>query len=144
MLDKDSSTNMDDGTTTSAHIVNLEKPNVYQSVAEEIFFIDNYECVRKIHNGTVSAVKMISEFYYSRSTRIWLRSGVLFVLASCFQNRTKNIRGPSCVCIPHMQSKDPHLPVPRYGHREPLKYYIAKPLKYYIAKHCIPDWITLR
>lgn len=63
MLDKDSSTNMDDGPTTSAHIVNLEKPNVYQSVAEEIFFIDDYECVRKIHNGTVSAVKMISEFY---------------------------------------------------------------------------------
>ena len=41
----------------------------------------------------------------------WFGCGVPFILTRYLRNGTKNTGGPLCVCTPHMQSKDPPLPL---------------------------------
>ena len=50
-------------------------------------------------------------------SHFWFGCGVPFILARSLRNGTKNTGGPLCVCTPHMQSKDPSLPLHK---KEPI------------------------
>ena len=66
----------------------------------------------------------------SAGRHFWFGCGVPFILARSLRNGTENTGGPLCVCTPHMQSKDPPLPLRKrvadiggHGYRAWLEYY---------------------
>ena len=63
LADLTEQTSFADATIAEANILQPNRQSLVQTLAGEILFIDYNVCVRKIHNGYVTAVQVIGESF---------------------------------------------------------------------------------